>query len=327
MKVSVKAPARLHLGLIDLGGDLGRLFGGMGVAINRPCAVVEAENSECLVVRGEKAALVKPWTEFFLEKYCQKPEVTLTVKQAIPQHVGLGSGTQLALATATALSKLFNIQASTQELAQTLGRGAVSGVGTALFEKGGFVVESGVRSQKNKPLAPSKHFPPTIFQEPFPIKWLFVVAIPNVKGGLSGTAEAKAFDALPPMPKETAGEISHLIVMSLLPALKERDIRTFGKALTKIQSLVGDCFASAQGGRFSSSLSGDCISLMLKNGACGAGQSSWGPTVYGLVEGKESAEKLASKVQGFLQEGVGGQVFSASANNRGAYVKTTGRVA
>ena len=42
MKVYVQNPARLHLGLIDLGGELGRLFGGIGVAINRPNVILEA---------------------------------------------------------------------------------------------------------------------------------------------------------------------------------------------------------------------------------------------------------------------------------------------
>jgi predicted sugar kinase len=111
--------------------------------------------------------------------------------------------------------------------------------------------------------------------------------------------------------------------MSLLPALKEKDIKTFGGALTQIQNIVGDCFASAQGGRFSSSPSGECTEYMLKHGAFGVGQSSWGPTVYGLVEGEKAAEKLSLEVQGFLQKSSGGQVFLTTANNRGAYIKTT----
>ena len=49
MKVYVKTPARLHLGLIDLNGDLGRLFGGLGVAINCPNFVLEAKNRRRLM--------------------------------------------------------------------------------------------------------------------------------------------------------------------------------------------------------------------------------------------------------------------------------------
>ncbi len=248
---------------------------------------------------------MKPWVELFLKKYDLKPEVTVSVIETIPQHVGLGSGTQLALATAAALAKLFDVKASTQDLSKALGRGAVSGVGTALFDKGGFVVEGGVKSQKNKPSASWNSLPPAVFQSAFPENWFFVVAIPQVKVGLSGEAEAHAFGSLPSMSPGQAGQISRLILMALLPALKEKDIATFGGALTQIQNLVGDCFAPAQGGRFSSSPSGECIKYMLENGAFGAGQSSWGPTVYGLVEGKSAAEKLSAEVWGFLDEQIG----------------------
>ena len=34
--VRIMAPARLHLGFLDLNGDLGRLFGSIGLAIDTP---------------------------------------------------------------------------------------------------------------------------------------------------------------------------------------------------------------------------------------------------------------------------------------------------
>ena len=34
----VEAPARLHFGVLDLRGDLGRRFGGIGAAVPVPCA-------------------------------------------------------------------------------------------------------------------------------------------------------------------------------------------------------------------------------------------------------------------------------------------------
>ncbi len=125
------------------------------------------------------------------------------------------------------------------------------------------------------------------------------------------------------MQREKAALISHLIVMGLLPALKEKDIETFGKSLTEIQSIVGDYFATVQGARFSSSSAGDCIKHMLDNGAHGAGQSSWGPTVYGLAQGEQEAKKICISTRRFLQENVGGQVFFTTANNKGAYIKST----
>jgi len=324
MKVYVRTPARLHLGLIDLGGALGRVFGGIGVAINRPSVILEAESSQNLEFKGEKSENLRPIVELLLKKYNIKPQVSINVRQTIPEHVGLGSGTQLSLAVAVAVSRLFHMKVSIESLARVTGRGQVSGVGTALFEQGGFVVEAGLKSQGNKPNPQAlKNLPPVFFRQSFPEDWFFVVAIPSVKKGLSGQEEATAFKHLQPMHREKAALISHLIVMGLLPALKEKDIETFGKSLTEIQNIVGDYFAAVQGERFSSSPAGKCIKHMLKNGAHGAGQSSWGPTVYGLAHGKVEAKKLSISTKRFLQESVGGQVFFTTANNKGAYIKSS----
>ena len=107
MKVYVKTPARLHLGLIDLNGDLGRVFGGLGVGIDRPNVVVKAERSENFSVAGEKIELAKTFARRFFGTYNIEAEASINVKQVIPEHEGLGSGTQLALAIATALARLF----------------------------------------------------------------------------------------------------------------------------------------------------------------------------------------------------------------------------
>jgi beta-ribofuranosylaminobenzene 5'-phosphate synthase len=315
VKVYVKTPARLHLGLIDLNGDLGRLFGGLGVGIDRPNVILEAQRSGKLAVTGEKSELVKVLAKRFLETYNLKVNVSIDVKQTIPGHIGLGSGTQLALAVATALSKLFDVNASIQELAKNMCRGQRTSVGTTIFEQGGFVVDGGKSTSKNS-------FPTTIFRQPFPQDWSFVVAIPNVKKGLAKNEETAAFGALSPMKAEEASKMCRLTMMKLLPSLIERDIKSFGEALTQIQTVIGEHFAEVQGGTYSSQTATEGIALMQKHGAYGAGQSSWGPAFYGLTQ-KEKAKKIKLKVKAFLRKGVGGQVFIAKANNRGAYIKVT----
>jgi beta-ribofuranosylaminobenzene 5'-phosphate synthase len=313
VKVYVKTPARLHLGLLDLNGDLGRLFGGLGVGIDRPNVVLEAQPSERLAAAGEKTERVKALAKRFLETYGITANASINVKQAIPEHAGLGSGTQLALAVDTALAKLFSVNASVQELAEAMGRGQRTSVGTTIFEQGGFVVDGG--KSKNG-------FPTTILRQPFPHDWVFVVAVPSVKKGLAKSEETAAFKALAPMTAEEAGRMCRLTLMKLLPSLVERDIRNFGEALTQIQTFIGDYFAKVQGGTYSSRAVTDGIALMQKLGAYGVGQSSWGPAFYGLTQ-KDEAKEIQLKIQDFLSEGVGGQVFTAKANNRGAYIKVT----
>jgi len=315
VKVYVKTPARLHFGLIDLNGDLGRFFGGLGVGINQPNVVLEAQPSEKLSVTGEKNELVKSLAKRFLETYGIKANVSINVKQAIPEHSGLGSGTQISLAVATALSKLFNINASTQKLAEVMGRGQRTSVGTTVFEQGGFVVDGGKCTGRNG-------FPVTILRQPFPQDWSFVVVIPDVNKGLAKNEEAAAFKALPPMTAQEVGRICRLTMMKLLPSLVEGDIKSFGEALTQIQSVIGDYFAEIQGGTYASQIVADGIELLQKIGAYGTGQSSWGPAFYGLTM-KEKAKEIRLKMQDFLDGSVGGQVFVAEANNRGVYIKVT----
>ena len=315
MKVYVKTPARLHLGLVDLNGDLGRIYGGLGVGIDHPNVILEAQKSQTFNFSGEKADLTQKLVIKFLQAYGIKEKVAVDVKRVIPEHVGLGSGTQLALAVATSLSRLFGVKGSIYDFAVVMGRTAQSGVGTAVFEKGGLVVDAGRNT-----LDPSKKVIPLICRQPFPGDWRFIVAIPNVKKGLANEAEASAFKQLPPMPPLEVGKICRLIMMKLLPAIPEKNIKNFGEALTEIQRIVGDSFAEAQGGRYSSSPAAQCIEFMLENGVYGSGQSSWGPTVYGVVK-KEEAKEIQAKTQAFLNKGVGGNVFVAKGNNRGATIK------
>jgi beta-RFAP synthase len=315
IKVYVKTPARLHLGLIDLNGDIGRIYGGLGVALDHPNVILETQKSKPLTVSGEKTELTLNLARRFLKAYKIKENVAIDVKAVIPQHVGLGSGTQLALAVAASISRLFNVKGSPNEWAAVLGRTAQSGVGTGVFAQGGLVLESGKNTQN-----PNHKTIPIICRLRFPDEWLFIVAIPNTKKGLAKESETAAFKELPPMLAQEVGKICRLTMMKLLPAIAEKDIENFGGALTQIQNIVGDNFAKAQGGRFSSSTAAQTIGFMLENGAYGAGQSSWGPAVYCVVKSSE-AQKVQRKTQAFLEGNVGGNVFVAKANNRGASIR------
>lgn len=318
MTVVVKTPSRLHLGMLDLAGELGRRFGSIGVTIQRPNVVVEASPAGTWQVEGVDQERTWGVIEQFCRHYPLPAAAHVRVPESIPPHVGLGSGTQLALATGVALAQLHGLHIPLREMAHRLGRGIHSGIGVAAFEEGGFVVDGGKAAEGDG-------VPPVLFRYPFPEGWFFVVAISEPeRKGVSGGDETQAFRDLPPPPAELVGRICRLLVMKMLPALIERRIADFGGALTEIQRLVGDCFASQQaGGRFAVPLSGQVIEHMLRQGAYGAGQSSWGPTVYALVEGEQEAERLADEVRRFLLSHETATVFSVAAKNRGHSVYTS----
>ncbi len=315
MKVYIKTPARLHLGLIDLNGDLGRMFGGLGVAINQPNIIIEAEPAKTLTITGQETELATSLANRFFKAYPAKQGVHIHVKQAIPAHIGLGSGTQFSLAIATALAKLNNIKATVPQLALVMGRAQRTGVGTAIFEHGGFVVDGGKRTD-------GTGYPALIYQKPFPDDWRFIVAIPNVTKGLSNSEEKSAFKKLPPMEQGEVAKICRLTMLKLLPAIAEKDIESFGEALTAIQIVTGNYFAHVQGGTYSNPGIAETLGFIKGLGAYGFGQSSWGPAVYGIVK-QEQAKPALKKLQAYLAKGFGGEAFIAKGNNRGAIVKIT----
>jgi len=315
LTIRIEARARLHLGMIDLHGGLGRKFGSIGVVLQHPKVLVEASPSSELIIDGQDQKRAEAFARRFFQRYALASGAHLRIAETIPAHVGLGSGTQLALAVGTAVAKLHNLDVGIPELAELMGRGKWSGIGIGAFRYGGFLVDGGCRieSMRRKRLS---SVPPIIFRCPFPEAWTFVIAIPEAKVGLSGKLEEEAFDSLSPLPPEYVGKICWLLVMKMLPSLMERDITGFGESLTEIQRLVGDSFAAAQGGRYASKLSAEIITYMLQCGVKGAGQSSWGPTVYGLVESEAQAIVLERRVIEFIEERGKARVFRARANNR-----------
>ncbi|MDR7420567.1 MAG: hypothetical protein QN178_16840 [Armatimonadota bacterium] len=311
--VRVTAHARLHFGQIDLCGELGRRFGSIGVAVQVPRVVVVATPSGRLEVEGASADRVRWAADRFFQVVGRRPAGRVEVLEEIPSHVGLGSGTQLMLAVGLALATLHQIAVSTGDLARMMQRGGRSGVGIGTFAHGGFVVDGGVRGN-----AGETSIPPVVFHHALPTDWWFVIAVPRHGSGLSGSDEDAAFATAPPMSPHDVGRICWHLVMQMLPAVVEHDIGQFGAALTAIQRIVGDYFAAIQGGRFSTTLGAHLVDRMLAAGAYGAGQSSWGPAVYGLVKGESAAVALAAALKAAVPADATVDITCTTAVNSGA---------
>jgi beta-RFAP synthase len=319
MTLTLKTPSRLHLGLLDLNGSLNRIFGSIGVTIHKPGIVLEISEAGELMIQGDTTGRVEVLVRRFLHHYKIKEPVKVHLKERIPEHVGLGSGTQLSLAVAFGLAKFFQKDIPIPELARVMVRGCRSGIGIAAFTQGGFLVDGG------HPLTPSLPQrdvspPPILFRYPFPENWMFLVVIPEIQKGLSGEKEQRAFEQLLPVSPYRVGEVCRILVMQMLPALIEENLKVFGEALTQIQKLVGSYFETVQGGLFADKICEQLIEYMLSCGAAGAGQSSWGPTVYGLVEGNDQAQELASKVEEFLHGKVKATLFPVHGQNTGVEI-------
>ena len=284
LTVRVRAPARLHLGFVDVSGSLGRRFGSIGLALDEFSTVVELRRADGLAARGPNAARALDYLRRLVDEYDAATGCTVEVRRAIPEHVGLGSGTQLALAVGAAFGALFDVPIALPALTALADRGARSGVGIGAFEQGGFIVDGGRGSGGGHP--------PVIARLAFPPAWRVLLVFDHGGRGLSGAAELAAFRTLRAFPQERAARLAHLVLLQVLPALAEQEFARFGEAIGEIQRTVGDHFAAAQNGRFASPAVAEVLAWLEANGVAGVGQSSWGPTGFGVVDSELRAHAL-----------------------------------
>ncbi|MEE9219822.1 MAG: beta-ribofuranosylaminobenzene 5'-phosphate synthase family protein [Acidobacteriota bacterium] len=310
----VSAPARLHFGLLDAKPGKGVRFGSLGLAVEEPRLVLEAEPAGRLEVEGPQAGRVRAAAASFIDAAGILGGARIRVRETIPDHVGLGSGTQVALATALAIARLHGLQEDLVGWCRMLGRGRRSGIGTHAFRLGGFLLDAGHAEDRLS-------LPPLVFRQPFPGEWRIVAVIAREGRGVSGEEEERLFAAQPDSPISLLDRLSGIILMQLLPALLERDLPAFGLALEKIQEGVGSLYQEAQGGLYHP-VACPWVRWLREAGCSGVGQSSWGPCVYAFTPDHGSAYELAARAR---REGPepGADVRVLQARNHGAEVDET----
>jgi beta-RFAP synthase len=309
--VFVETAARLHFGVLDLRGSLGRWFGGLGAAAPAPTLLLSARHASSIQVNGPDGERAAGFARRFLSHHGVTAGACIQVHRALPPHAGLGSGTQLALAVARALAELHGLPTGAAALALACGRARRSAIGTWTFEGGGLVVEGGR-------LRDREECGPLLARLAFPPEWHCVVAVPDAAPGVSGIDEAAAFASLTSPAEAEVAHVAHLVLMALLPALATADLPAFGRALTEIQEHTGRWFAPVQGGTFAAGASAALVRRMREWGVPGVGQSSWGPAVYGIVSDEQAGAELARQVRSWL--GAKGSVHEGAFAREGARV-------
>lgn len=280
-RLLLRTPSRLHFGLLGWGPGAKRQFGGLGLMIRSPDIEMTVEPATTQRVEGPLSERVErilgTLRDRLVELGIHPRPVAIRIHRAPAEHVGLGVGTQLSLAVATAVMKLNGVAEPTSEqLARLTGRGRRSGIGLHGFRLGGFLVDGGRKTESS--------VPPLLCRLDFPEEWSILLIQPPGRHGLHGPEEVRAFAGLPPIADAMTDRLCRLVLLAILPAIAERDIRTFGQALEELQSHVGACFAPAQGGIYSSPHAEAIIRELRQIGFHGCGQSSWGPSLYAFSE-------------------------------------------
>ncbi len=310
--LKITTPSRLHMTLIDMNASRGRVDGSIGLTLDKPVISITAERADVIEVTGssEHAQRMKNSAAALLPP---GEGICINIEKDYPSHIGMGSGTQAALAAGMAVNRLYDLGLNVYEIAVKVGRGGTSGIGVAAFGKGGFILDGGHKFSKKKAFLPSaaSRLPPApvLLRKDFP-DWPVMVAIPEQKGA-SMKKEVDIFQTECPVPLREVEQLSHVILMQLLPALFEEDMTAFGSSINAIQELG---FKKREVGF--QPVSKVLMKILMEEGAYGAGMSSFGPTVYAFGEDAEELRKIA---RDFL--GSHGQVFSTKARNKGAKIK------
>ena len=273
------------MGFIDLSGSLGRHFGSIGVALNEISTRISITAADQCTISGESAARAEKCTRRLCAALEVPDTVHIAVETAIPEHIGLGSGTQMSLAIGMGLNHYYGLGLAVRDIAQLADRGKRSGIGIGVFEWGGLVVDGG-RGEHTVT-------PPVLSHMEIPEDWRFILVFDKRGQGLHGKQELQAFKELPPFPHQEAARLCYLLIMQGLPAVAEHDIVKFGDVISQLQKSVGEHFASAQGGVFTSPEVAEAMAWLEQQGAVAIGQTSWGPTGFCAFQGAEAAEALA----------------------------------
>ncbi len=287
-QVRVTTTARLHMGFFDLTGSVGRRFGGIGLAIDAPCTEVQISESENLVIDSKNSEYVAKIVEKLIKSFNLPKGFSVDVLQNIPEHAGLGSGTQMALAIGTALNHLFALNLNTTQIAAATTRGKRSGIGIGAFVQGGFLLDAGKHADKK-----DEEIPAIVARYIFPNDWRVLLVLDSAHTGVHGAEELAAFHVLKPAPSS----LKTMLIEHMLPALQRADLFTFGAQMQHLQAYNGDYFAPIQGGRYASPDVAEVLAWLQINGAPCVGQSSWGPTGFAILETKLQAESLQAQAQ------------------------------
>lgn len=289
--VTVTTTARLHMGFVDLNGSQTRMFGSLGVALDAPKTQLTIVKSKKTLIEAKSSEYVAKILENLKSQLKIDSNFIIKLDEAIPEHAGLGSGTQLALAIGVGINALLDLNLSTAQLAAITGRGRRSGIGIGTFDLGGLVLDGGRNA-----LHPQK-MPPIIARHAFPTQWPILLIMDHTDQGVFGDAEIQAFETLPPANFTTAQALSHHILMQALPAVVEQDYPPFAQAIFALQSATGEYFSAAQGGHYKSAKVAEVLDYLNAQGIICAGQSSWGPTGFAIFDNETYANAMLNQLR------------------------------
>lgn len=287
----IESGYRVHINSVDLNGNRGRCCGGLGIALAEPLLKLRVEIGGRVGVDTPHEEELREYLARLLTIEGLKGPVFVQQISGVRPHIGLGSLTQLKLAILAAIRIAKGKGVAESSIPKGLGIAATSGIGLGTFLYGGFVADGGYRVTGKAPKTINGELdgnpPPIIFHCDLPQEWRVVLAIPVTGTGISGAREKNFFDEITPIPEDEVNLLSREVLLSVMPAVKERDIESLCLALQKVCSLGSKPFEERLDSRTAAVLD----SMRARFGF--ASVSSLGPTCYSLTV---AASGLAGEV-------------------------------
>ena len=247
-------------------------------------------------------------------RHCLVPAGTLPQRIELPEtlslHQGLGAGTQLAATVALGLEVLDQqsrhhrwnenqwqaaLSAIADEEPETwlirfTRRGQRSAIGLKGFLSGGFILDNGYSAMD----APIRRI--AARSVPLPPAWRIVLVRPTSHLGMFGQAESQAMEELGRKANPHRDAMIQLAEAAIGNSNSE-DFPALVGGLDRYMELAGELFRSLQGDLYNGAPVRQAVEVARDAGLCAVGQSSWGPTVFGLTRDELHARRVLDGIR------------------------------
>ncbi|EMI22302.1 beta-ribofuranosylaminobenzene 5'-phosphate synthase family protein [Rhodopirellula maiorica SM1] len=215
------------------------------------------------------------------------PACKIEIVRRPPAHTGLGTGTQLAMAVAEAISQLLHPENADQRTASRIAdRGRRSAVGIHGYRHGGLIYEDADQAAELNPIRQRLDVPK---------QWCVAILRPIQETmTISGEVELDQFAKLPATTSEQRDHFRTQITTQLLPAIENSDFDAFSEAVHQYNRDSGLLFESVQNGPYNGVAVSLLVDFLRSNGIKGVGQSSWGPSVFAWFATRDQAQQFVS---------------------------------
>ena len=289
-KVTVRVPARLHLGFLDLNGGLGRRFGSIGLAISGRRTSITIGAAAQMRVTGPEHERVRSHIETMRRALDLHDGYDATIDEVVPAHVGLdrARSSRWRWRRACAVSTDCHWTSATTPSGSDAARAPASA--SACSSRAVSSLTAGADRRRRRPDRQPAAVPRAVAHprcaRPAPARRARAGRARIVRQACAvlGRGGRASVPARPDEGAARIGELRHRRFRFCDQGVAGAARRLF-RAHTGRKSLSSPDVAAV-------------LDLLESEGALGIGQSSWGPTGFAFVPSAEAADRLLARTRG-----------------------------